>query len=251
MTRIYRWTVFAAALLVGMAVTWVQVRQLLTTEASAPVVLLSDSFDDLTGRVLPEVSDLPDEFALGYGGGEYSIQQVTVNRAQIPAAGLPGWYGDASLSVDVRLLGNPAGQLIAIGCRNYAPRTGYRLTVRPGLGTGEVARADGAGVLVRLASLTSTSSIRRGNAINHLELSCIGDTIAARNNGAETASVRDATYPAGRMWIGVNVQMDSTNLGNARFDNLLVRGLPAPQGHGLLRIVHDLDRAKILDLISV
>jgi class 3 adenylate cyclase len=197
---------------------------------SADVTLLADDFDQPASRVLPEASDFPNDFAVGYGGGEYSIQTLSLNRDRLPSVVVPGWYSDAALSIHARLLGDTESQSVILGCRNAAPRSGYRLTLRPGQGTGSLDRADAAPVLVRLATFTDVASIRRRTAMNHLELRCAGDRISVTINGTLVASVRDPTYRVGRIWIAANVDTGTVAFGNAQFDNLLVKGVPAPMG---------------------
>jgi class 3 adenylate cyclase len=165
----------------------------------AEVVLLSDDFDLAALRALPEASDFPNEFAVGYSGGEYTVQTIAQSQARLPSAILPGWYADATLAVDARVLGDPESQLIVVGCRNSAPRSGYRLTLRPSHGTGSLDRTDDVPVLVRLAPLSNSGAVRRRVAMNHIELRCVADSITAAVNGTTVASVHDTTYPAGRM----------------------------------------------------
>src|SRR5262249_19569170 len=146
-------------------------------------VLLSDTFDDGASRSLPEASDFPNEFAVGYGGGEDAIQSISPSPARLPSGVVPGWDADASLSVDARVLGDPESQTVALGCRNTAPRSGYRLTLRPSSGTGSLDRSDDAPVLVRMAALSNIGVVRHRTAINHLELRCMDDSIVATVNG--------------------------------------------------------------------
>jgi hypothetical protein len=79
-----------------------------------------------------------------------------------------------------------------------------------------------------IAPLSNIAAIRRRTAVNHVELSCVGGSIVATVNGTIVASVRDATYRAGRMWTGASVDRDALAFGIAMFDNLMVRGVPAP-----------------------
>jgi len=119
------------------------------------VVLLSDTFDVAVSRSLPEASDFPNEFAIGYSGGEYTIQTISPHQDRLPSVVLPGWFADASLAVDARVLGDPENQTVVVGCRNAAPRSGYRLTVRPAHGTGSLDRMDEVPVLIRLAPFSN------------------------------------------------------------------------------------------------
>jgi len=64
--------------------------------------------------------------------------------------------------------------------------------------------------------------------MNHIELRCMANTIAVDINGTTVASAQDTTYRDGRMWIGASVDHDAPTFGIAMFDNLAVRGIPAP-----------------------
>jgi class 3 adenylate cyclase len=196
--------------------------------AAPEVVLLADDFEDGTRRALPDASLYPNEFAVSYGGGEYAIQSIALTPGRLPSVVVPGWYADATLAVDARVIGDADLQSIVLGCRNAAPRSGYRLTFRPGQGTGSLDRADDVSVLVRLAPLTHRGTINPRTGRNRIALRCVGSTISAIVNGTEVASARDPTYPAGRMWLGASIDAQVIAFGHAFFDNLLIRGIPAP-----------------------
>lgn len=196
--------------------------------APPEIVLLSDDFDVPNARVLPEVSEFSNEFAVGYSVGEYSIQSLLIGSNRLPSAVLPGWYANATLAIDARLIGDVLSQSIVIGCRNFAPRSGYRLTLRPAHGAGAIDRTDDVRVPIRLASFTNVGAIRRQTAQNRLELRCVDDTISATINGTLVATARDSTYRAGRMWVGGTVDPGTIAFSYILFDNLVVRGVAAP-----------------------
>jgi class 3 adenylate cyclase len=210
-----------AAVVMGISVAVVQ------WLASPEITLLSDDFEASTRHTLPDTSIYPNEFAVSYGGGEYTIQTIALSQGRLPSVVVPGWYGNASLAVDARVIGDTDVQSIVLGCRNAAPRSGYRFTLRPGQGTGALDRTDDVPVLIRLAPMTSRGAVNPRTARNRVELRCIGSTISATVNGTEVASARDATYSAGRMWIGATVDPNVIAFGHALFDNLLIRGVPA------------------------
>jgi hypothetical protein len=68
----------------------------------------------------------------------------------------------------------------------------------------------------------------RGTAKNRVELRCVDSTITVTINGTQVATARDTTYRAGRMWIGANVEPGAVAFGHVLFDNMLIRGIPAP-----------------------
>jgi len=89
----------------------------------------------------------------------------------------------------------------------------YRLMVDSARRWFRLVRMD-RGANVPLVDWTPSAAIATGTAPNLMELSCIGDTIAARINGAEVASVHDATYTQGKSWLGFS---SIGRLGEARF----------------------------------
>ncbi len=111
--------------------------------------------------------------------------------------------------------------MLLIGCReNEARDRGYALLVYPQEGGFALYRFNAGDAPTRLVQPTLSSAIRRGTQTNRLELICSGNTIAARINGTQVASVQDSSYGEGRMWIGA-VGFEGATV-DARFDNLVV-----------------------------
>jgi hypothetical protein len=73
----------------------------------------------------------------------------------------------------------------------------YVLGVAPALGGFGVERHEVGRAPVQLVPFQSSTAIRRGNASNRLELTCVESTLAVRINGIEVASVQDSTYDSG------------------------------------------------------
>jgi hypothetical protein len=189
-------------------------------------VLLADNFDDPARGVLPRSSASPALYRFAYEGGEYVIQKLDPNWDRLPTASLPGEYGDASIAVDVRIIGDVANRYVAIACRRR-PTMGsseYRLSLYTADGTFTLSRWDD-GTHVQLTGGPSTV-IRRGNASNRFELSCISNTISASINGTQVTSVQDNTYQRGSMFIGASRYAGRMLTAEARFDNLVVTGPP-------------------------
>ena len=201
-----------------------------TAQMRAQTVLLADDFDDPGAGVLPAESSEPAVMRLGYDAGEYVIATLDPSANRLPVAWLPGVYSDAALAVDVRLPNATDGQHIAVSCRTtLPPERGYRLEVDPINGRFTLARFDD-DIWVPLVDWTPRAEIRRGSESNHLELACFGTTIRVRINAVEVASVEDATYQTGEMFIAAGVfasRMPGTV--EARFDNLQVIDLSGPQ----------------------
>jgi hypothetical protein len=181
-------------------------------------VTLSDDFEDPAAGVLPEATLDPLVMARRYEAGEYVLEKLDPMSTQIATADVPGIYGDATISLDVRLAGDPTGRSIALGCRRQADSSHYRLTLFPDTGEFLLARWDGS-TRIALAGATA-SAMLLGNATNHVELGCVEETIWVTVNDQVVVSVEDGSYRQGRMWIGV---YGSAVTADARFDNLLVR----------------------------
>ena len=97
----------------------------------------------------------------------------------------------------------------------------YVLGVSPALGTFGLERHDASGPATQLVPFQASPAIRRGNASNHLELACVGTTLAVRINGVEVASAQDGRYDKGLVMV-VAGRMASLTV-ESRFDNLVVR----------------------------
>ena len=190
--------------------------------AGSGPVILSDSFDDPTARVLAEGSPNP-AWRMRHDEGEYVIEKTDPAFTRLPWSLLPDAYGDAALVVDVRLVGETEGRYAAVGCRtNPSPQDGYQLWLDPAAGRFRLSRWD-RNIDSTLVPWSSSPFIRRDTAMNRAELRCVGTTISARINGVEVAAVEDGMYAAGRMYIGVSSFTDaSPRTAAARFDNLVV-----------------------------
>jgi hypothetical protein len=188
-------------------------------------VLLTDTFDDPAMGVLPRQSNNPAVARLAYVDGEYQVEKV--DRASgLVTVSLPGTYADATLTVEVHLVGEPDGRVVALLCRQSGrgdQTTGYALLVSPTNRQFALVRED----MDDLTLLESgfSAAIRPGTERNRLQLACSGTTIAAAVNDQALARVTDGTYPQGRMALGIGADEGQTAV--ARFDNLRVTaGLP-------------------------
>lgn len=201
---------------------------------STGTVLFADSFDDPAGGQLPKASPLPDKYTRGYVGGEYQLKKLDPTWDRLPSAAVPGTYSDAALAIDARLVGDIARANIVLACRDTSTSTTssqYRLTVRTDTQQFQLARWD-AGKEAVLVRFRASETIRLRTLTNRLELSCIGNRIAAVINGFEVASVQDDTYKSGGMWFGAG-SFAGTNLATeARFGRLVVYR-PYVNAHGL------------------
>jgi uncharacterized delta-60 repeat protein len=213
--------------------------------------LVADTFDDPNAGALPRASTEPARRRLSVQGGEYVVEKVDPADGRGQGAYVPGVYGDVTLAVDARVVGDPGGQVLHLICRwNTTTNSGYRLSIGAARGTVTVERID-EGALTRLVG-AQVAPVRTGNAPNHIELTCAGDIIAVAVNGTRVAAVQDAAYLQGRAWIGVGVFSDRLpGTAEGRFGNLRVtRALPSASGDVLLADGFDDPAAGILTASS-
>jgi hypothetical protein len=210
-------------------------------------VRMADTFDDPAVGVLPQESTDP-ERRFGYRKGEYLIEKLD------PMSGFayvqpPGRYADATLAVDVRMMGDTEGRYAFLACR--ATDAGvYRLYVDPAAGTFGIIRWDNA-TQVNLVSNHASPLIRRGNATNRLELRCAGNFIIAAINGVVGGAVQDDTHEAGELALGIGSYTGRPLPAEARFDDLhITQQAPVPPGTVLLAETFDDPARRILPLAS-
>jgi hypothetical protein len=182
-------------------------------------VVLADNFDDPTHGWLPSSSPNPG-FESGYLDGEYRLSRTAGGVG--PWSFLPGTYANATLSVDARLVGVTPGRFVEVHCRSMGA-LGYRFQVEPDQRQFKLVRSDGPGKPeVNLTDLTPTPIINRGNSWNHLEITCIGDTITGSINGVQVVIAHDSTYTQGNLYISGREPGPIPGPLEARFANLVV-----------------------------
>jgi hypothetical protein len=190
-----------------------------TMQPSGPgTVLLADNFDDVSRPNFP-LAPVGQNRSQGYVDGQYELINGDVGGNPVPAI-LPGTYANSSIAIDVRVFGGPESRGGYVTCRQRLDAgagidEGYRLLLRPGSGELLLQRFNPSGVVTLLTQ--PSTAIRRGDAVNRIELTCSGPSISATINGTPVASVQDTTYTSGQHRFGV-IGAGATG----RFDNLLV-----------------------------
>jgi hypothetical protein len=138
-------------------------------------------------------------------------------------------YGNATLSVNARLIGDPRGRLIGLGCRQHPDPQGGTQTsqlsfaVYPDTQAFDVVHNHGRGFNT-LVRRRIAAEIRRDNEWNRLELSCVGPTMTVRANGVDLASVPDVFETPGRMFVSIGGPMDAMPHAEVSIDDLAVYG---------------------------
>jgi hypothetical protein len=191
------------------------------TSVKVGKILLTDSFDNPAAGRLSSQSDDP-AIEQGYVGGEYHLR-LSPAAKPVRAVAASSVLADLQVAVDARLAEGTEGRWVGVACR-MNPRDGtaqfYALLAVPATGQFALSNFDGHR-WVHLVPFQSSEAVRRGNASNHLELTCVGSTLSARINGTEVASAQDGTYDSG--YVAVVVSRDEGTPLEARFDNLIVR----------------------------
>src|SRR5262249_39837618 len=171
---------------------------------------------------------------VGYVPGEYKIRMEPEYKSGAAAdyfVGPSSLFANVHAAVDARLVGGLEGRRLGVGCRATAPNgnlAGYFLAVMPALKRFSLARLE-AGDPTILVDPQESMAVERGTKPNHLELTCAGETVTARINGTEVASVHDTTYSIGAVMLFVGRDLPLS--AEARFRNLVVReALVAPSG---------------------
>jgi hypothetical protein len=187
-------------------------------------VLLVDRFDGRSQKQLPESAPVP-HVDIGYVTGEYQIRiepEYQQGAETDYFAGPSSLFANVHATVDARLVGGVESRRFGLGCRATAPNghlSGYFLVVLPALGRFSLSRMD-AGEAADLTAPQASMAVARGTKVNHLELTCAGETVTARINGVEVASVHDGAYSIGAVMLFVG--RGSPLPAEARFRDLVV-----------------------------
>jgi hypothetical protein len=196
------------------------------------LVLREDFDDESEGQlVAPSVPGMTDVVSFDYDGGEYVISWLPEDQwgaaqvAFLPFANEP--VADVAVAADVRLVGETVGRSVTLGCREGYASDGvssvaYRLLVEPDARRVALLRIDGDETVV-LAEERRVRDVVRGEGINRIEMSCVGETIGASVNGEVVLTAEDDTYAEGAVSLGIDVAEDTPGPAEARWDNLEVR----------------------------
>lgn len=186
--------------------------------AFSGAILLTDGFDNPAAGVLPRASDNPARYTLAYENGEYAVRQVDPTAAVVVT--LPGQYSGATLAIDARIASLPVERYLDFGCMSGGA-TGYRVELYPQESKVRLLRQDGR-TSVALVDWQFWAAIKRGNAVNRIELSCADAVIAITVNGQRLITFSDGTYRNGAMWFGVHTAPNSGVVADVRYDNLVL-----------------------------
>lgn len=196
-------------------------------------ILAQDNFDDPTVGFLPATSSSRD-LQIGYVDGEYVVRNLARSPTSpsdnlIRGVWVPGIFGDASISMDVRLIEDATNRSFHVHCRRQVfssmplSAQAYYTPITPNTRGFELRRADPQGS-VTLAARRGEDAIKPGSEWNHVELACMGSHITLTVNGTELASVSDSAYATGSFAIYVAGPDGAIPRAELRLDNLIIRG---------------------------
>ena len=204
--------------------------------ASGPV-LLSDDFTEPSERWIVHTGN---DHRYDYEHGEYVMTLSPWSTAFEISTSTELLAIDYQLDVEARLLPASAnGSSVVLGVRQQRNGASYRAGFDPYANTVQIYEIQGwsdarspvrsapAAVPVRTSRQTS-AAFHSGGAKNRYSLRAQGAQLTALVNGEEVVSVSGVSLTGGGILIGVGHARDG--LADARFDNLLLTGLPSLPG---------------------
>jgi serine/threonine-protein kinase len=192
------------------------------TPSSGSTAIFNDSLDDASkGRLLKSSTD-PSVFIVLYDGDHYVIQKINPTSQAIASVPIPApagvTYDDSVVAVDARVVDPTPNRFVALTCRDRDAQAGYVLSAAPGAGKVTLSRLDN-GVLTPLES-ASSEALRKGDDMNHFELTCVGPMISAKVNDVDVLAIQDPTYARGGLRIGAGSDASGPRTVEAHFRNL-------------------------------
>ncbi len=190
---------------------------------SLSAILYRDDFSDPnSGWDIGSNSDA----SVGYDNGEYAIQ--------IKADSYWMWsnpvqsFGDVAVAVDATLSSGADDSDIGVICRYQNDNQNFMFAVITADGRyGIYEFKDGQEKLLTGNDLQSSSAIKTGQTLNHIEFICKGDEYRLIVNAEPVDSVTNSAFSSGN--VGVIVGTGQTGNNEVRFDNFLVTA-PADNG---------------------
>jgi hypothetical protein len=189
-------------------------------------ILLRDDFNDPAAARLPLNVNEPG-IVQEYAKNEYHISLSSDSKQNFRAAGFEELLRNTQVAVEARLGGGTEARWVSVGCR-VTMKDGklaglYALFVYPATDLVLLVRYDPHGEkFVSLIAPQVSESVRRGNAANHLELTCAGSTILGRVNGTLIGPVQDSTWTSGHVILGTGRNLGVSVSVDAWFDNIVV-----------------------------
>jgi len=186
------------------------------TGSPRPDALLFDDFSDATSG-WETWSDPNGSFVAYQNGG----LRLLVKEKEFDYWSRPGKrFVDARIEVDAVKLAGPNDNDFGLICRYQDRNNFYAFLVSSDGYAGIVRVEDGKYRVISGAQLSYNQNIRQGDALNHLQADCIGQTLALKVNNQVVAQVQDGGLAAGE--VGVIAGTNATPGVDIFFDNFVV-----------------------------
>lgn len=156
--------------------------------------------------------------SIGYQNGGL---RILVKEKQFDYWSRPGKrFGDARIEVDAIKLAGPNDNDYGLICR-YQDRNNFYAFLISSDGYGGILKVEnGQYKVISGPQLTYSDSIRQGEALNHLQADCIGQSLVLSVNGQTIAQAMDSGFSAGEA--GVIAGTNTTPGVDIFFDNFVV-----------------------------
>jgi hypothetical protein len=155
---------------------------------------------------------------MGYDNGRF---RVWVNRPNVDTWTIANLrFGDARISVDTARISGPEDNEIGIICRYSNPGNFYGFLISSDGYYGISKRQDGNYQVLSYDGMRFSELIKQGNATNHIQAECVGESLKLIVNGSLLAEVTDASYQSGDVGLLVG-SYDQPGV-DVIFDNFVV-----------------------------
>lgn len=152
--------------------------------------------------------------------GKYIVQVPGPGPHVFATISVSGRYENVVISMDVQLTGDTLRRHLNVACRNTGTNQFY-ISLYPALKT--VYFKAGIGASERDIKSKQSEAINPDSGeINHVELSCIGQTITLKINGQYVDSIVDEQPQEGVVWFGVGRGDEKNDSVWAAFDNVVL-----------------------------
>lgn len=154
---------------------------------------------------------------------EDGVYRIFVNETNTDFLGAPGvsLERDVRVEVDTSKVAGPDENDFGVLCRRQDKDNFYQFMITSDGYVGIIKRVDGAQQSIANEKLIQHPAINTGDAKNHIQVDCIGDTLTLFVNGQQVATVQDTTFMEGG---GVGLFAGTYDIPGTdiHFDNLIV-----------------------------
>ncbi len=152
-------------------------------------ILFQDDFSDpSTGWTSNNEKDL----IMGFDNGRY---RMWINRPDLVNWSLANLkFSDVRIEADVSRLGGPTDNNMGILCRYTDPGNFYGFLISSDGYYGISKRQDDKFEIIGTDGMKFSRIINLGNAVNHIQADCVGDTLTLSVNGVELVQAQDFVF---------------------------------------------------------